>query len=123
MGAADAESDAAAALLPQPDVRRGERRFTPDVLRDVRLDLPAGAVLPDRAGLLAASRPRSTSAPPSSHWAPWLRSGSLANGGKRRLRRRWKRPRPCSATRNRPGGTAFGPRGREPPRRGRSPPP
>ena len=31
-----------------------EPRVARDVLRDVRLDLPAGAVLPDRAGLLAA---------------------------------------------------------------------
>ena len=48
-------ADAADALLPQPDVRAGERRVAVHVLRDVRLDLPARAVLPDRAGLLAAS--------------------------------------------------------------------
>ena len=47
-------ADAADAVLPQPDVRAGERRLAPDVLRDVRLDLPARAVLPDGAGLLAA---------------------------------------------------------------------
>ena len=35
-------------------VRGRERRFAVHVLRDVRLDLPARAVLPDRAGLLAA---------------------------------------------------------------------
>ena len=35
-------------------LRARERRVTADVLRDVRLDLPAVAVLPDRAGLLAA---------------------------------------------------------------------
>ncbi len=47
--------DAADALLPQPDVRAREHRVPVHVLRDVRLDLPARAVLPDRAGLLAAA--------------------------------------------------------------------
>ena len=47
--------DAADALLPQPDVRVGERRKPAHVLRDVRLDLPARTVLPDRPGLLAAA--------------------------------------------------------------------
>ena len=46
--------DAADALLPQPHVRAREHRVAADELRDVRLDLPARAVLPDRAGLLAA---------------------------------------------------------------------
>ena len=50
-------ADAADALLPQPHVRAGERRVAVHVLRDVRLDLPARAVPPDRAGLLAASAP------------------------------------------------------------------
>ena len=36
------------------DVRARERRVAVHVLRDVRLDLPARAVLPDGAGLLAA---------------------------------------------------------------------
>ena len=54
VGAADAAADAADALLPQPRVRGRERRVAVHVLRDVRLDLPAHAVLPDRAGLLAA---------------------------------------------------------------------
>ena len=53
LGAAHRSADAADALLPQPDVRAGERRLAVHVLRDVRLDLPARAVLPDRAGLLA----------------------------------------------------------------------
>src|SRR5207244_10367382 len=42
------------AFLPEPRVRTGERRVAVDVLRDVRLDLPAVPVLPDGAGLLAA---------------------------------------------------------------------
>ena len=50
---ATADADAADALLPQPRVRRRQRGVAADVLRDVRLDLPARAVLPDRAGLLA----------------------------------------------------------------------
>ena len=54
VGAARRGADAADALLPQPHVRARERRVAADVLRDVRLDLPALAVLPDRAGLLAA---------------------------------------------------------------------
>ncbi len=53
LGAPHRLADAADALLPQPDVRAGERRLAVHVLRDVRLDLPARAVLPDRAGLLA----------------------------------------------------------------------
>ena len=49
----------AAPMLPmrffrKPRVRARERRLAVHVLRDVRLDLPALAVLPDRAGLLAA---------------------------------------------------------------------
>ena len=55
LGAPDRRADAAAALLPQPHLHVRERRVAADVLRDVRLDLPAGAVLPDRAGLLAAA--------------------------------------------------------------------
>ena len=55
LGAAHRGADAAAALLPQPHLHRRKRRLAADVLRDVRLDLPAGAVLPDRAGLLAAA--------------------------------------------------------------------
>ena len=51
----DGAPDAADALLPQPHVRAREHRVAADELRDVRLDLPAGAVLPDRAGLLAAA--------------------------------------------------------------------
>ena len=50
-------ADAADALLPQPHLRARERRVAVHVLRDVRLDLPARAVLPDRAGLLAARSP------------------------------------------------------------------
>ena len=54
VGAAHRASDAADAVLPQPHLRARERRVAPDELRDVRLDLPARAVLPDGAGLLAA---------------------------------------------------------------------
>ena len=54
LGAAHRCADAADALLPQRDVRAREHRFAVHVLRHVRLDLPAGAVLPDGAGLLAA---------------------------------------------------------------------
>ena len=53
LGAAHEDADAADALLPQPHLLGHERRVAADVLRDVRLDLPARAVLPDRAGLLA----------------------------------------------------------------------
>src|SRR5207245_1631772 len=53
-GAARSGSDAADALLPQPHVHADERVVAVHVLRDVRGDLPARAVLPDRAGLLAA---------------------------------------------------------------------
>ena len=55
LGAADRAADAADALLPQPHVRARERLEPVHVLRDVRLDLPALAVLPDRAGLFAAA--------------------------------------------------------------------
>ena len=54
LGGAGEGADAAAALLPGPRVLGRERRLARDVLRHVRLDLPALAVLPDRAGLLAA---------------------------------------------------------------------
>ena len=54
VGAARRAPDAADALLPQPHVRAGECRVDADELRDVRLGVPARAVLPDRAGLLAA---------------------------------------------------------------------
>ena len=53
LGGAGEGADAAAALLPEPGVLGRERRLARDVLRHVRLDLPALAVLPDRAGLLA----------------------------------------------------------------------
>ena len=54
VGAARRRADAADALLPRPGVLGRERRVALHVLRDVRLDLPADAVLPDRTGLLAA---------------------------------------------------------------------
>ena len=38
-------------LLPQPGVQRGQRRLAADVLRDVRVGLPAQPVLPGRPGL------------------------------------------------------------------------
>ncbi len=53
LGAARPRPDAADALLSQPRLRGDERRLARDVLRQLRLDLPAGAVLPGRAGLLA----------------------------------------------------------------------
>ena len=56
LGAPDGEPDAADAVLPLARVLARERRLAPHVLRDVRLDLPARAVLPDRAGVLAARR-------------------------------------------------------------------
>ena len=52
-GSCAPRADAADALLPQPRLRGHERRLARDVLRQLRLDLPAGAVLPGRAGLLA----------------------------------------------------------------------
>ena len=54
LGAARPAPDAADALLPLPHVRRGQRRRLRDVLRRVRLDLPAGAVPAGHAGPLAA---------------------------------------------------------------------
>ena len=66
LGAAHAAADAPDALLPRPRVRGRERRVALHVLRDVRLDLPADAVLPDRAGLLAA-RVRPPRAPVDDH--------------------------------------------------------
>ena len=48
-------ADAADALLPQPHLHRRQRRVAVHVRRDVRLDLPARPVLPDRAGRLAAA--------------------------------------------------------------------
>ena len=53
LGAPRRGADAAHALLPRPHIRADEPRVAADVLRDVRIDLPARAVLPDRAGLLA----------------------------------------------------------------------
>ena len=54
LGASHAGADGPAALLPQPRLLGGQRHLAADELRDVRLDLPAGAVLPGGAGLLAA---------------------------------------------------------------------
>ena len=56
LGAARGRADAADALLPRPGLRGRERRVAVHVLRHVRRDLPADAVLPDRSGLLAARR-------------------------------------------------------------------
>ena len=55
VGASHRASDAADALLPQPDVRAGQRRQPAHVLRHVRRDLLHLAVLSDRAGALAVS--------------------------------------------------------------------
>ena len=54
LGAASTRADAADALLPHAGIRARQRGVDVHVLRDVRLDLPAGPVLPDRAGLLGA---------------------------------------------------------------------
>ena len=54
LGAEGACADASDALLPQPRLLVRECRVALLLLRDVRLDLPARAVLPDRAGLLSA---------------------------------------------------------------------
>ena len=53
LGAPGRAADAADALLPQPRRSRSPTCVAVHVLRDVRLDLPARPVLPDRAGLLA----------------------------------------------------------------------
>ena len=66
LGTPDAAADAPDAVLPQPGIRGCERRIAAHVLRDVRLDLPAEPVLPDRAGLLAARR-RPTHPPVDAH--------------------------------------------------------
>src|SRR5205823_2300930 len=55
LGAPRSGADAADAFLPQPDVRADERVLALHVLRDVRLDLPADPVLPDRAGLFTSA--------------------------------------------------------------------
>ena len=54
VGGARAGADAAAALLPLARVQLGQRRVAGDVLRRLRVDLPARAVLPGRPGLLGA---------------------------------------------------------------------
>ena len=105
------DADAADALLPQPDVRADERRLAADVLRDVRLDLPARAVLPDHPGLLAvpdracascpgrrcrSSSPRSPARSPTGSAAigSW-RVGSRPPGGRARLDRHGLGRRRC----------------------------
>src|SRR5207248_2175475 len=55
LGAARRGADAADALLPEPDVHAHQRLVAVHVLRDVRVDLLADPVLPDRPGLLAAA--------------------------------------------------------------------
>ena len=65
-GSARAAADAAAALLPLARLRGRQRRVAGDVLRRLRLDLPAGPVLPGHAGLLAA-RGRSADAAVDDH--------------------------------------------------------
>ena len=54
VGAPQPGADAAAALLPLARLLRHVGRVAGDVVRDLRLDLPAGPVLPDRVGLRAA---------------------------------------------------------------------
>ena len=54
VGAPQPGADAAAALLPLARLRRHLGRVAGDVVRDLRLDLPARPVLPDRVGLRAA---------------------------------------------------------------------
>jgi len=55
VGAAYRIADAANAVLPQPHVRAHEHCVALHVLRNVRIDLLARAVLPDRAALLPAA--------------------------------------------------------------------
>ncbi len=54
LGAARPGADAADAVLPLARLRRLQRGLAGDVLRRLRLDLPAGPVLPGHAGALAA---------------------------------------------------------------------
>ena len=54
LGAARRGADAADALLPLPRLRRLQRRVVRDVLRRLRLDLPARPVLPGHAGHVPA---------------------------------------------------------------------
>ncbi len=54
LGAAHARPDAADALLPQPRLRGLQRRLVRDVLRRLRLDLPARPVLPGHAAHVPA---------------------------------------------------------------------
>ena len=51
LGGPPGAPDAADELLPQPGLQRRQRRLAADVLRDVRLGLPARPVLPGRPGL------------------------------------------------------------------------
>src|SRR5215472_2527670 len=58
LGTARPRAHAPAPAVPQPRVQHDQRRLAADVLRDVRLDLPAGPVPPGRPGLQpAAGRP------------------------------------------------------------------
>ena len=54
LGAPRPGADAPAAVLPLARLRRHLGRLARDVVRHLRLDLPAGPVLPDRQGLRAA---------------------------------------------------------------------
>ena len=81
----------------KPGVRARERLVAVHVLRDVRLDLPALAVLPDRAGLLAARAPgcgscRGRSRRCSSPRSPArCRTGSRGKAARRRSGSRCRR--------------------------------
>ena len=59
VGGAVRRADAPPAPLPVARLRRRERRLDADDVRHVRLDLPAGPVLPGRAGLQPARSRRS----------------------------------------------------------------
>ena len=58
LGAPRTGADAAAAPVPQPRVQRHQRRLADHELRHLRIDLPAGPVPPDRAGLFGLRRGR-----------------------------------------------------------------
>ena len=58
LGAPHPRADAAAATVPEPRLQRNQRRLADHELRDLRIDLPAGAVPADRAGVFGLRRGR-----------------------------------------------------------------
>ena len=100
LGAPRTRADAADAVLPEPRLRGRERRVAPHVLRDVRVDLPADPVPPERAGELAA-RGRPADAAVDGH-----------ADDRRPDRRRADRPDRRAAAARRPGWRSRRPRSR-----------